>query len=277
MKALKPLFLTLVFLLMSNAVQAQFWKKLAKKAEKKIEREAGNRAEKRVNKNIDKVFDEAEDGIDNIDLKTEKVDVKLPDSYHFEWKYSMKTETQDKEINMYYMLKKEAAYIGIIVILDEFDTSKNSKTIMDGERGAFITFMDVNGQKIYRAMELPEADPLEENTNNFTLEKTDTKEILGYSCQGYRTQINEGTMHFYMANNAPISLHSAFGKNQNMPKGFNKELLTDLKDGLMLEAEFTSDKNSNNNFKTTCTELKKVDYTLDVSQYGSLSELGSKN
>ena len=84
-------------------------------------------------------------------------------------------------------------------------------------------------------------------------------------------------MHFYMANNAPISLHSAFGKNQNMPKGFNKELLTDLKDGLMLEAEFTSDKNSNNNFKTTCTELKKVDYTLDVSQYGSLSELGSKN
>ncbi len=283
MKTVKPLILVFAFLLISNTTQAQFFKKLAKKAEQRIEQEAERRAEKRVNKKIDKTFDGAENKIDsnNKKPKTEesKEEINLPDTYHFEWKYTLKMEANKSDVKMHYMLKQNATYFGVVLVLDEKDTSKSSITVMDRGRNAYIALMDMQGQKIIRTTELP-ADNSENNieqADNFNLVKTDTKEILGYNCQGFKTQMDDGVMHIYIAKNAPISFNRAFGNTQNIPEGLNKKLVKELENGIMLEAEFTSNKNKKHNFKTTCIELKKMKYTLDLSEYKSLKEFNNKN
>lgn len=274
MKTLKQLLFFFVFLLTSSTLQAQFWEKLGKRAEEKIEREAEKRVERQVEKKIDKIFNDAENKLDGINTKTPKKDVKLPDSYAFEWKYTMKMETNNMDVKMHYMLKKEATYFGIVMVLDELDTSKSSITIMDRGRKAIITLINMEGQKFYRAMELPDENTEDEDSESteFKLIKTDVKEILGYDCQGFKVQMDGGVMHFYIAKNAPVTFNRAFGNGQNMPKGLNKELIKEFENGIMLEVEFISDKSEKNNFKSTCIELKSMDYKLDVSDYKSLSE-----
>ena len=273
MRTVKTILIPIAFLFISNTTHGQFWKKMVDKAEKKIKIEAEGRLENRVNKSIDKVFDGAENTIDgNVNLSkssTTLKNIELPDIYHFDWKYTLIAKSKEGEVKMHYMLKQKATYFGVVLVLDEKNKGRNYITIMDKGRNAYITFMDVGGQKMMRKMNFPE-DIYEigaGQNNDLNFVKTDTKEILGYRCQGFKAQMNDGVMYMYIAKNLPISFNRALGSSNNLPKGLNQKLQQELENGIMLESEFVSNKNKKDNFKTTCIALKKMEYTLNVSQY----------
>jgi len=263
MKIFKPLLTSLIFLLISTTGQAQFFEKLLNKAEKKIESEAEKRAERRVNNKIDKTFDGAEDTIDGKN-KSSKKDINIPNTYDFNWKYTLQMTTKEGDVKINYLLKQDASYFGMIMDLGEKTPTRNSVTIMDMDRNAFITIMDVNGQKMVRTTKIPNLNTQDKNTKEFELIKTDTKVILGYNCQGFKTQMDDGVMHFYVAKNAPVSFNRAFGNTQNMPKGFNEKIRKEFENGIMLEAEFIHDKKKKKNFKTICIALEKNNQTINT-------------
>ena len=251
----------------TGTVNAQFLKKLAKKAEEKIEREAEKRAERRVNNKIDKTFDGAEETIDGKNKNnTSNNKINISDNYHFEWKYTLQMTTKKGDVKINYLLKQDATYFGMVMDLGENTPTGNTVTIMDTGRNAFVTIMDVNGQKMVRTTAIPTIKANDKETKEFELIKTDTKVILGYNCQGFKTQMDDGVMRFYIAKNAPVSFNHAFSNTQNMPKGFNEKLHKEFKNGIMLEAEFIHNKKKNNNFKTTCIALERNNQTVNTNE-----------
>jgi len=71
-KIIKMTFVLLLFIIVPQNTEAQFFKKLAKHAKEKIKHEAERRSEKRVDKGIDKSFDKTEDAIDGKNNKSKK-------------------------------------------------------------------------------------------------------------------------------------------------------------------------------------------------------------
>lgn len=71
-KIIKMTFVLLLFILVPQKTEAQFFKKLAKHAKEKIKQEAERRSERRVDKGIDKSFNKTEDAIDGKNKKSKK-------------------------------------------------------------------------------------------------------------------------------------------------------------------------------------------------------------
>jgi len=266
MKRLKLIITLLIFLLASSHVEAQFFKKLAEKAEKKIEREAEKRAEKRVNKKIDKTFDTTEGEIDSATKKKTKTNntTKLPTTYAFDWKMTMQIQSKDGSIDMHYLIKQDATYFGVIMEIPE-KSAMDMITIMDMENNITITLVNMEGNKIMRVTDVSDLD--NDNNQSVTVVETDTKKILGYLCQGYRVDTEDGVTNMYVAINAPVSFNRTLTANPKLPKGFNSNLLKKMKNGLMMEMNFVSKKKKKYNAKMVCIALDKNKQTVSTKGY----------
>lgn len=293
--------LVLLILLFGSiqGTQAQFWKKIKERAkqaaEETILRKTEQKAMEKTEQVIDSIFElpkrkkrrpNRQSGTDTDSLEIafdesvlddyleQNEDIDLPDSYTFEWKYSLRMEANKNDVTMHYMINPSANYFGMALVVDDVETTKNSVTIMDRGRNAYIMLTYLGGQKMIRTTTMPSEilDTEDPQTESFDLVKTDTKEILGYTCQGYKTEMNNGVMHMYIAENAPVSFNRAFGTTQNAPKGLNQKLLKELENGIMLEAEFIG-AHKKDNFKTTCIELKKMQFTLHLDTYQTLEQI----
>lgn len=272
MKILKIFILTLIFLFSTNTIEAQFLKKLKKKAKQKIEREAERRAQRRVDKKIDKTFDEAENEIDGKTKpkKNSKL-TNLPENYGFDWEYTMQMQYKKGNVNMIYYLKPEATYFAM---KPEFDKKKGTMDmfiIMDIKREINISLMKIKDDKMMNVMSTPEE--LAENNDNqkFTIIKTNKKTILGYTCQGFKTESKDMIVNMYIAENAPVNFVFANNNAKNMPKGFNSKWLNEYKNGIMLEMEFIYKKKNKkkHNGKMICTSLIKKPFSIKISDYKS--------
>ena len=282
MKTLKTISFTLLFLFACTNTQAQFFKKLQKKAKEKIEREAERRAERRVNKKIDDAFDKTEETIDKstkIDKKekrskkgkTKKGKIDLPNSYDFEWSYVMQMKTKEGSVDMNYFLKKDANYMGIKVSTDKTDMTANMVMILDAQRNVSITLMNMDDNKIITTTKMPQEE-LDDNGDdeNFTITKTDTKTILGYHCQGFKTVTDDGTIHIYVAKDAPVNFNQVYnGKSKKKNKGFDPKMLKQFENGLVMEMNFVSNKKKKYNFTMHCISLEKKPFTINLSEYKS--------
>ncbi|MEE9350047.1 MAG: DUF4412 domain-containing protein [Flavobacteriaceae bacterium] len=282
MKTLKIISITILFLFVSSTTQAQFFKKLQKKAKEKIEREAERRAERRVNKKIDDAFDKTEETIDKTtktskkNSKTSKKSKKakkhnLPDSYDFEWTYVMQMKTKDGNMNMNYFLKKDANYMGMKITTEKHNPTANMFIILDTQRNVSHTLMDMEGNKIITTIDIPDDDIEEEaDENEFTITKTDTKTILGYHCQGFKTITEDGTMNIYVAENAPISFNQIHSdKPKKKQKGFDPKMLKKFENGLVMEMNFVSSKKKKYNVTMTCVSLEKKPFIIKINEYKS--------
>ncbi len=269
MKILKTFFCALIFLLTTTTTQAQFFKKLQKKAEDKITREAEKRAERRVNKKIDKTFDKAETGIDGTLKKNPKKNTaKLPNTYRFDWKMTMQMQSKEGSIDMDYFLKQDANYFGMVIKIPTNKKSRDVITIMDMKNNTIITLMNMEGNKIMRVADIPNDE--DKTDQNITIVETNTKKILGYLCQGYRIETEEGVVNMYVAMNAPVSFNKTLsGNSKFIPKGLNPNLLKKLKNGLMLELDFISKEKKKYNSKMICTSLSKNPFSIKISDYKS--------
>lgn len=271
MKKIQIILMLIIFSVGTiQTTQAQFFKKLEKQAKKKIKREAEKRAERRVNKRIDKTFDKAEGGIDKTvkgkPKKNKKNEIKLPSKYKFDWKMSMKMESKKGDMVMHYLIKQDATYFGTIMDMKHERQANDMITIMDFEHDYIMILMDVEGNKIKQITDIP--NDTSSNNQDYNMESIDTKKILGYLCQGYRVKTEDGTATIYIALNAPVSFNNTL-RGQNIPKGISTDMLKKLKNGLMLEMIFVSNKKKKHNMRMICTELKKSKRGINVNDYKS--------
>lgn len=285
MKKLQALFLILSMLVSVNG-NAQFLDKLKKRAQEKIEREAEKRAQRRIDEKIDKTYDKAEETIDGKTKKANKNEEEeigdkfnsksktnqdLPSGYTFDWKYKLAMETKDGEFTITYFLKPNAAYFGSKFEMDEKNAAGDMFMIMDMKKEVLVMLMDTSGMKMLNTTSMP-ADMADEaaDVQNYTITKTDTKTILGYSCQGFRVETEEGVIHTYMAKDTPVSFNQVYnGMSKNKPKGFDAKWAKEFENGLMMEMDFVSKKKKKYNMKMRCIALEKEAFTIKLSEYKS--------
>ncbi len=295
------LILFLLFLGVQSS-QAQFWKKLEKRAtaaaEEAVLRKAEDKAVEKTENTMDSIFDAPNKvGKKNRNKRnsSEAEEMMLPDTYDFEWQYSLKMESEAMnkskknigDMKMTYYLNADTAVFGTLIDMPN-SGGQMGKTIMimDIDNGTNVMLMEMNGQKIRQSMpsittealnEAIDEDIDEDIDKNYKVEEIDTKVILGYDCQGFKITSEDGIVKSYIALDAPISFNNAIsGKSQFKPKGFDPKWLKEFENGLMMEMEFISSKKEKYNMKMTCVALKQTPITINVSEYKSFIEMGEE-
>jgi len=282
MKSIKKISLILFFSIFSTGlIHAQFLDRLNRRVKRSAENAAINRAEriaadaagdaieKGITKGIESIFANKMEGINAGSVKS--VDAsEIPDSYSFEWMYAMQMQTNDGLFNIDYFLKPNATYFGSKVNMEQSKSTGIMFMVTDFERNINTIFMETNGAK----MAMPTAINLntnldsEDESKDYSFKKIDTKTILGYKCQGYKAETDDAITIFYVTNEAPVSFNQLFGSNvKSIPKGFDPKMLSTIKNGLIMEMEFTSKEDKNNTTILKCVILKKNPFTINKSDY----------
>jgi len=254
--------------------EAQFLKKLKKKVENAVENtvinKAGEKASQETSKSMDKVF--------NMKVGGGAADMsKLPSSYDFEWKYTLEMSSQGKSFKMNYFLKPDAKYFGALPEMDASIPTEGMFMVMDEELGITTIFMDKDGEKSAFSMNSM-VDEITEviddgNMTNGEIEKIGSKNILGYECEGFRMNVEDGTMTMYVAVNTPVSFNQVYGtQNSPAPKGFDPEWLKQAENGLVMEMNFEHKKKSKRNMTMKCVMLEQENRTINVSDYSKMGQ-----
>ena len=269
MKKLTILFISLF--LVGSTAEAQFLKKLKKKVEQKVE-------QKVINNVSDKAAAETEKSLNNMwemDLEGmampmgERVDpAEIPASYAFDWEYTLNMNSEQGDMEFTYLLKKDAPHFGI-----QMPNVPGMFMVMDGEKQMMVMFMNSEGNKMLTATRIdPENLAASEEENPYKdaeIKQIGSKEIMGYTCQGYQTETPEHLFTFYVTDEAGIGFSDIFKANQkNAPKGFNPEWFAEGK-GLMMEMNMKDKKDSSKNITMTCTKLAQKDNRINKSDYQS--------
>lgn len=201
--------------------------------------------------------------------------VQLPETYDFDYLYKLKMTHKKGDITLDYYLKEDAKYFG-------FDTSEMAKgnkdakifMVMDGELNITAMFMDMMGKKIVQKSKLKPSDFSSDtgDMSDYTFTEIEPKTINGYECAGYKSENDRNKTIFYITDEVPVSFNQVFGSNmKNMPKGFNPDMMKKYtENGLIMEMVFEDKKKSKNNMTMKCTNLEKIDFSIDTSKYGSM-------
>ena len=279
------IILTVITFLFCFKSEAQFLERLQKrvqetveetaimKVEEKAANETGKAADKLLNVNIKKMM-ESETGT-SVDPSI------LPDTYDFDWKYSMQMQTKDGSFILNYFLKPNAKYFGSKPDMKQSGTMGDMYTVMDMDRNINTVFMDMNGQRIAMASSIPmdmDFESEEDTSDKYNFKEIGTKEILGYKCQGFSMENSETKMIIYAAMEAPVSFSQIFGvKTENAPKGFNPKWLNKMENSLVMEVQYQDKKKKKNSLIMRCISLKEEFFSIDKNDYefmdmGALTE-----
>lgn len=270
-KTLKPLVLTFVFLFACHTTQAQFWKKLTKKAEQAVEnvivQKTTDKAAQMAGSGMDKIFD--------IDFEGAQADPSiLPESYDFEWKYTMQMKHQKGNMNMTYYLKPGAKYFGSQPEMEDNPMANGMFMVFDESLDIMAIFMDTENGKSGTLLknstgnieDLAEHEAT--NMNDYTFTEIGTKTILGYECQGFQLENEELKMTMFIAMDAPVSFNQVYGSHmKNTPKGFDPKWMEKAESSIVMEMEMVHKNKKKNNMTMTCVTLEKSSKTLKVSDY----------
>lgn len=270
MKKLLIPILCLIFAIPS--AEAQFLKNLKKKVQQKVENTVtdniSDKAAAEADNSLNKMWEMNADQM-SFPMGSERVDPSLiPDTYNFDWEYTLSMETAEGDMDMTYHLKENAPYFGI-----RMPQSPQMFMVMDTEKDLMLMFLDSEGNKMLTGTKLnTEAlndSELDNPYEDAEIKQIGTKEILGYSCQGYQTETEEYVFDFYITDEAEISFNEIYKANQKQaPKGFNPDWLKEGT-GLMMHMEMKDKKDPAKNMTMTCTNLEKKDFAISKAGYQS--------
>lgn len=190
----------------------------------------------------------------------------IPKSYAFDYKLTVEIASDEGNMDVHYMVKPGATYYGVVRVLDKKDLTKNSITIMDVGRKKILTCRNGPGGKILRVKTIPEIK--DEAAPRITIERSDTKKILGYDCQGYTIKTDDGTSVVYLTSDAGFAFSKGFGAVSKLSlknKGSDMAIVEELENGLWLELEYNG--HGNNTVKMSVKDLQKLSYSVDLSDY----------
>lgn len=263
-----------VLLLIGTLARGQFLKKLGDRVQNAAERTVLNKADQEASKQTDQALDKVFDmdlgamGTSNIDPST------LPSSYEFDWQYTLEMTNKKGNLKMHYFLPEDGGPFGSRPEMDQGETAMNNMMmVMDPELSTTTILMDNGGQKTGIIMSNPDlAKEISEanDMNAYDFKEIGTKEILGYTCQGFQMDSEDATIIVYMAFDAPVSFNKMYSGNnaKQLPKGFDPKWLDKLgENSLMMEMDFQNKKQPNQSTKMTCIDLKKEPFAINTSEY----------
>ncbi len=274
MKTRTKTILLITLLLIGTTANAQFLKKLGDRVEKAAERTVLNKTEQETSKQTDKTLDK----IFNIDLGTmggSKVDPStLPSSYEFDWRYTLQMSHKNGDIKFHYFLSEDGGAFGSKPELGQGGTPMgNMLMVMDPKLSTTTILMNNGGQKTGTVMSSPdiaEATSQESDMGDYEFKEIGTKEILGYTCQGFQMESDDSKMTMYVAFDTPVSFDNMYSGNnaKQLPKGFDPKWLDKIGDNsLMMEMDFVNKKKSDQSAKMTCIALENELLTVNISEY----------
>ncbi len=199
---------------------------------------------------------------------------KIPSKYPFDWKVTYELEANDLNIDCHYMVKPKANYYGVVMVVSKKDFTKNSITIVDFGRHKRLTLLNRKEGKFLRVKTMPKLK--DSVSQSITIERTDTQEILGYTCQGYKISTNEGTSTLYITQDAGFGFNKDLGqysKKRLKGKGIDASIIKELENGLVMEMSFTGNgKNASATAsKMKIKEMTEVKFSVDLSEHKTIS------
>jgi len=274
MRKTRTLLIAIAFLFVGSSAQSQLFKKIAKSAEKAAERSILKKTEQKAAEKTDKALD----GIFNMELGgmmgNSNMDPSvLPESYSYEWRYTLQTEHEKGNMKMHYYLKEGGTDFASRMELQQQTMMSGMLMVMDPALDATTILMNTNGKKHGQIISSPELD-IEEMSNENSMEgyefkEIGTKNILGYTCQGFQIENEETLMTMYVAFDTPVSLNKVYGNNpKQLPKGFDPKWLEKIgENSLMMEMDIKNKKKPKHSAKMRCVALEKDPMTINISEY----------
>ncbi|MHA6278848.1 DUF4412 domain-containing protein [Salinimicrobium sp. CAU 1759] len=270
----KLIYLGLAIFLMAgtSTTEAQILKKLKKKITEKVEDAAVNnvsdKAAEKTDESLNKLWSQQVKnnqfsmGMDMVDPS------EIPESYNFDWIYTLEMNTSEGKMDMVYHIKENAPYVGV-----KIPEAENMFTVLDNNENMTVLYMNSEGNKMVMAtrFEVSEEEmAMNDSYGQMEFEEIGTKTILGYNCQGYRAEDEENIYTFYVTDEAGVSFRDIYHENQkNIPKGLNADWLIDGT-GLMMEMQMQDKANPDKNVSMTCTGIEKKPFTINTSEYQSM-------
>ena len=198
---------------------------------------------------------------------------KIPSSYAFEWRITYEMEANDNKLDCHYMVKPKASYYGVVMVISKKDFSKNSITIVDFGRQKRLTLLNRKDGKFLRVKNMPKLK--DSVVQPITMERIDTKDVLGYTCQGYKISTNEGTSTLYITQDAGFGFNKDLGqysKKRLKGKGIDESILNELENGLVMEMEYVGNENSTQatSSKMKIKEFSKARISVDLSKHKTI-------
>lgn len=269
------IYLGLVIFLMAGTTpaEAQFLKKLKDKVEKKVEEAAteniSNKAANETDKTLNNVWQKQLEN-PNFNMGMDMVDpAEIPAGYDFDWEYTLQMNTTEGKMEMVYHIKENAPYVGM-----KIPQAENMFTVLDSDKNMTVIYMNSEENKMVMAtrFDVSEAETEQENPyQEMEFEEIGTKTILGYECQGYRSENAENIFEFYVTDEAGVSFRDLYQENQkNIPKGLNAKWLRDGT-GLLMEMQMKDKNNPEKNVSMTCTGIEKKSFSINTSDYQTMN------
>lgn len=272
MKMKKNTIALITILLIGTCVQGQFLKKLGKRVEKAAENTVLKKAEQETSKKTDQVLDNVlnmeigQMGAKQVNPET------LPSSYVFDWRYTLTMSHKKGDMKLHYFLSEDSDAFGSRPEMEKQNSSfGNMVMVMDPSRSTTTILIDSEGQKTGMAMSSPDISKevsKQANVDEYSFKQIGTKEILGYTCQGFQMVSEDAEITMYLAMDVPVSFNNMYhGKNaKHLPKGFNPKWLKQIGEhSLMMEMNYTD--KGNDTIQITCVALEKEAIRFDLSEY----------
>lgn len=266
----KAILTTVVFfMLIGHNAQAQFLKKLKEKVEDRVEQTVINKtAEKaadKASKSMDKVFDVNLAG----GKKGKKVTpTNLPESFDFDYKYQLKLTTSQGEMNMDYLLKRGASYMGV-----SMDVGPQMLMVMDGGENITYMFMDMGDNKICTATSLDISDEVDDEITGlekYTITTLPNKTFLGFDCEGIQMEDDDYVFVMYYTNEAEVSFNDVFKTDPDRIPPALQRHFENNQNALMMYMDMKDKKNKgkkNTSGTMECTLLEASDYQFNTAGY----------
>lgn len=274
MKTISTTILWLFFLVTGPIVNAQLLKKIAQSDEKATERAVLKKTEQKTAEKTDKTLD----GIFNLDLGGMMGDSNmdpsiLPESYNYEWRYTLQTEHKKGNMKMHYYLREEGSDFVSRMEMQQQSMMGGMLMLIDPALNVTSILMNSKGKKHGQIISTPEMDlsntDFENSMDGYEFKEIGTKEIIGYRCQGFQIENEDTIMTMYVAFDTPVSLNKVYGNDpKRLPKGFDPKWLDKIgKNSLMMEMDFHNKKKPKQSAKMRCVALEKDPLTINIAEY----------
>jgi len=273
MKTRTTTIMLLILLFTGMIGNAQLLKKITKSAERAAERAVLKKTEQKASQTTEKAID----GLFNMEIGQmghSNMDPSiLPDSYSFEWRYTLQMKQEKGSMNMHYYLREGGTDFASKMDMQQQTIMGGMLMVIDQDREVTTILMNSNGKKQGQIISSATIDIDKIDTKNsmddYEFKEIGTKKILGYTCQGFQMENKDVTMTMYVAFDTPVSLNKVYGNNpKRLPKGFDPKWLDKIgENSLMMEMDIVHKKKSKHSAKMTCVALKKEPLTINISDY----------
>lgn len=259
MKIIKIIILIAATFGFVNSVNAQFLDRLKnriiERTEEVIVDKAANKAAEQTANVMDKILNPNLEGLFNfgagqIDLS------QLPESYHFDYNYTLKMASIDGDIQMNYLFNKNEPYIGLKTEISPdmimvFDNTNNAVVIKSNE---IVFAMEINADQEF-------SDEDFDYDTDYTFTELTDREYLGYNCKGYQIENDEHRILVYFAPDINVKFESTGSEDMvNISKEM-KAFMNKYENGLMMYMEMndklSGDNNNNSSVSIECLAFEE--------------------